>query len=340
MELLAKPTISLCNTCYAHVPATVVYREGSAFLKKTCSAHGEQEAMIDRDALFYAHVSGFRSPSIYNGYLVDVTSRCNLRCEYCYFPLKIDDEAGEYSIDRITFDCAANARHAPFILTGGEPTTRTDLSELIAELRKIGQTEMLTNGVLMVDGERYERIMPLLTTDQGQALVHLSLHRRETDAWLPFLDRCTEDRLKLSSILIVIDSKDDMLEAMRWCLAHADAAVAFRIKVASRVWNEQKPAGQIFVSDMFHWLEEAGMSPKILVHPSLNNKPPFVNVMVQGTWFMLISWPDISNIDMLEIACPPYYRSRSGQVLNFLASALINQGMAEGWLDGRRLGPP
>jgi uncharacterized radical SAM superfamily Fe-S cluster-containing enzyme len=46
-------TVSLCEQCYRHIPATKFERDGSIWMKKTCPEHGEAEYMIERDAEFY-----------------------------------------------------------------------------------------------------------------------------------------------------------------------------------------------------------------------------------------------------------------------------------------------
>ena len=103
-------------------------------MTRVCSEHGEQVGMVERDPLFYTYVCGLPKQGIYAGTLTDVTSTCNLRCNYCYFPLKKKDEAGEYSSNRIIQECLVNRHNAPFILVGGEPTMHHDAVELFTHI--------------------------------------------------------------------------------------------------------------------------------------------------------------------------------------------------------------
>src|SRR5262245_16079193 len=143
---LTRKTMSLCSTCYKEVPATITVERDGVFINKTCSEHGDQLGMLERDPVFYTWVQGLAAPSIYNGYFVDVTRKCNLRCSYCYYDLKKEDPAGVYTVERIVNDCAANAHLAPFIFTGGEPTLHPHLPAILREAKRHGPVELLTNG--------------------------------------------------------------------------------------------------------------------------------------------------------------------------------------------------
>ena len=61
----------------------------------------------------------------------------------------------------------------------------------------------------------------------------------------------------------------------------------------------------------------------------------FFNFALDGVYYMLVSWYDAENVDLLDIACPPFYRARNGQVENIVTACLINEGMSKGWLNGR-----
>jgi hypothetical protein len=45
---------------------------------------------------------------------------------------------------------------------------------------------------------------------------------------------------------------------------------------------------------------------------------------------MLVSWYDINNVDLLDISCPPYYRSKDGGIYNLVTAELINEGIKKG----------
>lgn len=334
---MVRHTVSFCTTCYREIPAQVVVSDGSVMMHKSCVAHGATAAEVERDPAFYTYVMGLKSPHIYSGYFVDVTKRCNLRCEFCYYHLETKDPEGEYSQERIIEDCKANVRHGnPFILTGGEPTIRDDIVDFIGNVQRVGPVAMLTNGVRMAKDKKLMReVVAILTDENKLTRLNLSIHADQTDAWREVLEYCRLMGRKIESILIVVDSKDAFGFALDLCRIYKDVVVSFRIKAASRLWNEQKPQKRIFISDMLRWLDESGHSYQFIM-PG-HNKPTFVNVLVDGMWIMLVSWYDVTNVDLLDIDCAPYYRAKNGAVVNLVTWGLINEGWEKGWVSGQMI---
>jgi uncharacterized radical SAM superfamily Fe-S cluster-containing enzyme len=340
---LERQTASLCGVCYKEIPATVQVDSAGAKIHRRCAQHGDQTGLLEKDPVFYTWIKGQNCPSIYPGLMLDVTRRCNLRCKFCFYNLEKKDPADVYSIGNLVDECAAHRNLAPFILTGGEPTIRPDLPDLIKELLPLGPVEVVTNGVKLAEPEYFESLVPLLSNQVGDrwvANINLSIHDQETDAWKAVLERCRKDKIVLESALIVIDSGERFAQALDICRDASDVVQAFRIKAASQLWNEKKPPtghGKIFVSDMLSWLEamDGGVTWKLV--PQRQNKSVFVNVAWRGLFLMLVSWHDIGNVDLLDISCPPYYRARNGVLANFVTAALINEGLQKGWMGGRKL---
>ncbi len=84
--------------------------------------------------------------------LAELTHRCPLRCPYCYNPVNLERASGELDteiwlgvIEEIA-DLGALQIH----FSGGEPTVRKDLEELIAKAREVGlYSNLITAGVLL-----------------------------------------------------------------------------------------------------------------------------------------------------------------------------------------------
>lgn len=336
MKLVAETT-SLCQTCYRVIPADIVVAADGVVMHKACPEHGAQAAIVERDPLFYMYVkSVVRSPSIYDGYFLDVTRRCNLRCKFCFYQLEKSDPAGEYSIESLVSEARANECRAPFIITGGEPTTRKDIAAVIEAVRAVGPAELLSNGHGLSSREGFNSIMPLIMSSPDVANLNLSLHVNETDDWKKVLEFCREDGIRIESALIVIDSKEEFWKAIELAKSCADVVMSFRIKAASRIWAEQKPE-KIFTSDMMGWLEESGRPVSMILDGTRHNKVSIINVMYDGVWLMLVSWYETANVDLQDIECAPFYRARNGEVANFVTACLINEGMEKGWMKGRRM---
>ena len=89
------------------------------------------------------------------GMLAELTHRCPLQCAYCSNPVELlkanreMDTQGWVSL----FEQAADLGVLQVHLSGGEPTLRTDLAELIASLARRGvYTNLITAGVGIADG--------------------------------------------------------------------------------------------------------------------------------------------------------------------------------------------
>jgi pyrroloquinoline quinone biosynthesis protein E len=86
------------------------------------------------------------------GLLAELTHRCPLQCPYCSNPLALERAAGELPTDA-WLDVLAQAADLGVLqlhLSGGEPTTRRDLEEIVAGAAKVGlYSNLITAGVLL-----------------------------------------------------------------------------------------------------------------------------------------------------------------------------------------------
>jgi len=109
--------------------------------------------------------------------LAELTHRCPLQCPYCSNPLDLDRAAGE--LDTATWCRVIDEANDLGVLqthfSGGEPTLRQDLADLIRHACSIGQyTNLITAGVLL-DRSKLESL-----ADAG--LDHLQLSIQDSEA--------------------------------------------------------------------------------------------------------------------------------------------------------------
>ncbi len=86
------------------------------------------------------------------GLLAELTHRCPLQCPYCSNPLEMDRPNTELSTAewQRVFAEAAGLGILQLHLSGGEPTARKDLEELVATASKVGMySNLITAGVLL-----------------------------------------------------------------------------------------------------------------------------------------------------------------------------------------------
>ncbi len=95
-----------------------------------------------------------------------VTYRCNLRCRFCYAgcnctrrPAQSYPDLDTAALKRVLDILSRDARVPSVSFTGGEPTLREDLPQLIAHARDLGlRVNLITNGTLL-DDARVRRLV-------------------------------------------------------------------------------------------------------------------------------------------------------------------------------------
>ncbi|MFA5340719.1 MAG: GNAT family N-acetyltransferase [Clostridia bacterium] len=315
-------TESLCPVCYRKIPANI-YIDQNVMMVKKCPVHGEFNAMVERNPEWFKLA---QSKEIYDGYLIDVTSKCNIKCKYCYH----DNNGTERTVEEIYQE--ALDKHAPFILTGGEPTLHKDLKEIILKLKTLGEVNLLTNGIKLCDETYFDEIVPLLAEDNGIHNISLSFHKEAEGRDLEFLELCKKKNVKIWTCFYVIDDLQQIDEALEIFTAYQDVVNNFRLKVASNLGVERKADNKIFVSDVIRYLGDVEFQND-------NQKVSYAQVFYKGLNLKIISWYDVLNIDLWDIDCEPYWKANDGTVNNFVTSAIINEGIEKKKFNIRRAYP-
>jgi uncharacterized radical SAM superfamily Fe-S cluster-containing enzyme len=184
-EIDGAVTASLCPRCLARIPAERWPEGDEVVLVKRCTDHGEFRTVIWRGE---PSISGWsrpkavvRAPSPHQGkgrgcpfdcgicsehrqqsctVLIEVTSRCNLSCPFCFADsgtVSISDPSLDDLAARFRTALEKSGPHNIVQLSGGEPTMRDDLTEIIAVGRDIGFPfiQLNTNGVRLAEDAAY-----------------------------------------------------------------------------------------------------------------------------------------------------------------------------------------
>ncbi len=143
--------------CLEDVPALVVRRNNAVLLRKSCDKHGWSEIVLSTRAEFYARLDDmyFRimdEEKPVGEYEIWLTLACDTECTICHLgSAKSDGILCDPSLQ----DVEAFIRKTPcssYVLSGGEPTCRDDIFEIIRIFKKHGKTvTMHTNGLKLRD---------------------------------------------------------------------------------------------------------------------------------------------------------------------------------------------
>ncbi len=185
-EILLSQTESICPECFARIPAQRVADGDRVVLRKRCPEHGAFEAVIWRGEPSHASWGRPKPPAyptdpltrVEQGCpwdcglcpehrqqtcctLIEVTQRCDLRCNICFAD---SGNAGGKDPDFLAIQgmykaLMAAAGPCNVQLSGGEPTVREDLPEIISLGRSMGFDfiQINTNGVRLAREPDYVR---------------------------------------------------------------------------------------------------------------------------------------------------------------------------------------
>lgn len=180
---------SVCPECLKEgeinkIPAQIVEENNKIWIKKECPEHGTFKSIVFSDSKLYKKwekygVIGegpenvkslpFSETQLYDKHKSQsvltnlfVTNRCNLRCSYCFANSGAEGFVYEPSLDEIEKMLKQVREEKPVPskavqITGGEPTMREDLFEIIEMANDLGfvHVQVNTNGIKLSESEEY-----------------------------------------------------------------------------------------------------------------------------------------------------------------------------------------
>lgn len=265
-------TGALCPTCLKEYPAEVFADEdGVVWMSRTCPEHGYLETRMWPNAQHYEWLRAHAFPKVApentepirdacpfgcgtcsrherRGTLleIEVTRNCNLHCPVCF----ASSESGEYdpTLEEISamYDAIESAvgLDGAVQLTGGEPTTRKDLHEVIFMGRQKGfwGIEVNTNGLVIAQRPGYlEELVAsgltgvYLSFDGLTGNVYEATCGRDIlDVKLRAIERCREVGIQVVlSVAVVAGLNDGQLgDILRFAMENSDVVAGVALQPA------------------------------------------------------------------------------------------------------------
>lgn len=239
-------TLSLCPVCLKRVDAVRREVGGEVWLHKHCAEHGEFSTPIWRGSPSWnewrrpkrpgSPVEGRRPPARGCPFdcglcrdhrqrsctvIIDVTQRCNLVCPVC-FASSIRSGPEDPGLDELKHRFEAVSRMSPgsnIQLSGGEPTLRDDLPEIVRLGKDAGFSfiQLNTNGIRLArDGGYLERLAGagldsvFLQFDGTRDDIYLRLRGRALlESKLAVLAECAKANLGVVLVVTVAPGVND-----------------------------------------------------------------------------------------------------------------------------------
>jgi uncharacterized radical SAM superfamily Fe-S cluster-containing enzyme len=244
--MLIKKTRSLCPVCNTVLDAEIAEEEEKIWLKRTCPEHGSFKNLYWSDAAMYhrfdrynAVGTGIQNPQntqatpdscptacglcknhrsqtlLAN---IDLTNRCNLDCDFCFANARacgfIYEPTFDEVVSMLTLLRSQKPVPAPAVqFSGGEPTMRDDLFEIIRTAKRMGfpQVQIATNGIKLANDPEYAQ--KLKDTGLNTVYLHFDGISKETNPNLKTHKKAVENlkRVRLGVVLVptVIRGRND-----------------------------------------------------------------------------------------------------------------------------------
>lgn len=300
-----RETQSLCPVCLRVLDAEVYVDENNVVrIRRTCPEHGlfdETYTFSDYElykwAEKYAHDgSGIENPitSEVKGCpfdcglcpnhkshtvlaIIDVTNRCNMRCPICFANAAAAGYVYNPSLEQIRemLKTLRSIRPVPppaLQLSGGEPTVRRDLPEIIRMAKELGfdHVEVNTNGLVLAEDINYYKSL----LDAGMSTIYLQFDGVTDDIYvklrgMPLLEKklkVIENARKLgheSIVLVVTLSKgvnDHQIgDMINFALDNSDVIRCLNVQPISfsgRATKLERDQMRINTSDFMKLVEE------------------------------------------------------------------------------------
>ena len=244
--MLIKKTRSLCPVCNTVLDAEIAEEGGQIWLKRTCPEHGFFRNLYWSDPVMYhrfndynAMGTGIANPQnisatptscptacgLCNNHHsqtllanIDLTNRCNLNCDFCFANARacgfVYEPAFDEVVSMLNLLRSQKPVPAPAVqFSGGEPTMRDDLFEIIMTAKEIGfkQVQIATNGIKIAATPEYAQ--ELKDTGLNTVYLHFDGVSRETNPFLKQHLKAVENltRVRLGTVLVptIIRGRND-----------------------------------------------------------------------------------------------------------------------------------
>jgi len=304
--MIESKTLSMCEHCYRHVPATKFEKEKKIWLGKTCPEHGYHESLVEIDAEFYkSQVYEKRFPS---SYWLDITNRCNLDCPHCYqMPDNLSkDPTVSWILNQImSWDDDGKA----IALVGAEPTTRRDLSTIIEKINLLPRKErwlmIVTNGINLGKRSYAEKFTTFKNLTWTIGLNHPDYNggviREKQEAGIK---NCTDLGLRIKNLTYTLGDLDQLSYVLDEMQDWYSKGIAQEVRIQVGVDIGRTPDGdhrEYYLSDLVKYAKELCIKKGYtwIEAPELSNRTHFA-VYINGITHRFIKWCDVKTIDLEE----------------------------------------
>ncbi len=298
---MIRRTQSICPDCNRLLPATIFEREGKVYMSKVCPDHGEVEelyfgsyTMYQKFSTYWTDGKGTHAPNVaidscacpmncglcsnhlsHTGLSnIIITNRCDLTCWYCFFYVKKGLEGAyvyEPTIDQIRQMVRVLKAERPVAgnsvqITGGEPTLRDDLIDIVRVIKEegVGHIQLNTNGInLALYPELSVKLRKAGLSNMYMSFDGVTPRTNPKNHWeAPFaMENCRKAGLGVVLVPTVIKSINDheLGGILRFAQKNIDTvrAISYQpVSLTGRMKKQERDKYRITIPDCIERIEE------------------------------------------------------------------------------------
>ncbi len=297
-----KETKSICPECLQVLDATILEEDNKVYIEKECPEHGKFREIYWSDYEQYQRAEtlrcdgkGMDNPRTetklgcpldcgicpehksHTGLaIIDITNRCNLKCPVCFANAAAAGYVYEPTKEQI-FEMMKNLRNnkpvpPPAIqFSGGEPTIRKDLFELVKKAEELGfhHLEVNTNGIRLAQSVDYCRGL----LEAGASTIYLQFDGLTSDVYkftrganlletkMKAIQNCREAGLSIVLVVTLVKGvNDDQLgDIIRFAIGNFDIVRCVNVQpvsICGRIPADEREKMRITIPDFMRLVEE------------------------------------------------------------------------------------
>ena len=229
-------TSSVCPACYQEgkinkIDAKIIEEDGKVYIWKKCEKHGEFKDIYFSDSKLYKKwikykVTGTESPDVKTKIFDEpalydihksqsvltnllVTNRCDLRCSYCFMNAGASGRVYEPTLKQLK-DLMIQARNErpmgskAIQITGGEPTIRDDIIDIVKIAKEVGYSHVQVNTNGMRLAESVEFCQQLKDAKTNTIYMSFDGVTKETNPWIKKNKQAIENLRKVDLKVVLV----------------------------------------------------------------------------------------------------------------------------------------
>ncbi|MCK4884518.1 radical SAM protein, partial [Candidatus Bathyarchaeota archaeon] len=297
-----KETKTICPECLKVLEATIFEEDNKDYIQKECALHGQVTELYWSDYEQYQRAetlrvegTGLNNPRTetkqgcpydcgicpehksHTGLaIIDITNRCNLTCPVCFANAAAAGYVYEPTKEQI-FEMLKNLRRNEPVpppalqFSGGEPTIRKDLFELVKKAKELGfhHVEVNTNGLLLAQSVDFCRGL----LESGVSTVYLQFDGLTSDVYkftrgidlldikMKAIENCREAGISIVLVVTLIKGVNDhqLGDIIRFAIKNFDLIRCVNVQpvsICGRIPEAEREKMRITIPDFMRLVEE------------------------------------------------------------------------------------